>query len=234
MVLKTSKYNITIIIPVLLATPFVWFVLLYRRLRYGYPFRRIPLTQGKYAIVDPQDYPRLSKYKWYASRNKHTFYAVRNHWSKNYSSKLKVKMHREVLSLSKGEILENLSLSSTTQNPVLSPVEGSKLTTQNCHRNICDGFVIDHINHNGLDNRKANLRLATFAQNARNSRMRRNRSGYKGVCFTNDRGKYRAVIWHNNIRIHLGYFDSPISAAKAYDHAARKYHREFAVLNFDK
>jgi len=200
-------------------------VLLYRRLRYGYPFRRIPLTQGKYAIVDPQDYPRLSKYKWYASRNKHTFYAVRNRWSKNYSSKLKVKMHRE--------ILENLSLASTTQNPVLSPVEGSKLTTQNCHRNICDGFVIDHINHNGLDNRNANLRLATFAQNARNSRRRRNRSGYKGVCFTKDKGKYRAVIWHDNTRIHLGYFDSSISAALEYDRAAKKYHGDFAVLNFE-
>jgi len=200
-------------------------VLLYRRLRYGYPFRRIPLTQGKYAIVDPQDYPRLSKYKWYASRNKHTFYAVRNRWSKNYSSKLKVKMHRE--------ILENLSLASTTQNPVLSPVEGSKLTTQNCHRNICDGFVIDHINHNGLDNRNANLRLATFAQNARNSRRRRNRSGYKGVCFTKDKGKYRAVIWHDNKRIHLGYFDSSISAALEYDRAAKKYHGDFAVLNFE-
>ena len=134
-------------------------------------------------------------------------------------------MHREVL--------ENRSLASTTQNPVLSPVEGSKLRTQNCHRHICDGFVIDHINHNGLDNRKANLRLATFAQNARNSRMRRNRSGYKGVCFANDRGKYRAVIWHDNTRIHLGYFNSPISAALEYDRAAKKYHGEFAVLNFD-
>jgi len=211
MVLKTSKYNITIIIPVLLATPFVWFVLLYRRLRYGYPFRRIPLTQGKYAIVDPEDYLRLSKYKWYASRNKHTFYAVRNRWSKNYSSKLKVKMHREIFEK-------------------LNPDQQPRFTSD---ERRATNFVIDHINHNGLDNRKANLRLATFAQNARNSRRRRNRSGYKGVCFTKDKGKYRAVIWHDNNRIHLGYFDSPISAAEAYDNAARKYHKDFAVLNFE-
>lgn len=103
------------------------------------------------------------------------------------------------------------------------------------HRDIMRaraGFIIDHVNHNGLDNRKANLRPATLAQNARNSRRRQNRSGYKGVCYYQDRNKYRAVIWHNYKRIHLGYFDSKITAARAYDTAAKKYHNDFASLNF--
>jgi len=172
-------------------------VLWYRRLRFGYSFRRIPLSQGKFAIVDPDDYPGLSKCRWYAARNKGTFYAVTGWWSKSDKKNIKIKMHRAII-------------------------------------DVPEGFVVDHINHNGLDNRKANLRLATFAQNARNSRRRQNCSGYKGVCFTKNRGKYRAVIWHNNKRIHLGYFNSPHQAAKAYDTAAKKYHKDFAVLNFDK
>jgi hypothetical protein len=103
------------------------------------------------------------------------------------------------------------------------------------HRELFDvpeGFVIDHINRNGLDNRRANLRPATVAQNAQNSRMRKNRSGYKGVWFAKDKGRFRTAIWHNNKRIYLGYFNSKIAAALEYDRAAKKYHREFAVLNF--
>jgi len=83
-------------------------------------------------------------------------------------------------------------------------------------------------------NRRANLRPATIAQNAWNSRRRKNRSGYKGVWYAKDKGKFRAAIWHNNKREYLGYFDCPICAAKAYDRAAKKYHGEFASLNFDK
>ncbi|MHC4867843.1 MAG: HNH endonuclease [Planctomycetota bacterium] len=69
-------------------------------------------------------------------------------------------------------------------------------------------YCIDHINRNGLDNRRANLRLATPSQNAANSKPRNPRSGYKGVWFDKRKRKFRAAIWHNNKRIHLGYFDA--------------------------
>jgi len=95
-------------------------------------------------------------------------------------------------------------------------------------------LVIDHINGNGLDNRKANLRPATVAQNAQNAGKRKNRSGYKGVWFAKEKRRWRAAIWHNNSRKYLGCFKSPPEAAKAYDNAAKKYHKEFAVLNFKK
>jgi hypothetical protein len=72
-------------------------VLLYRRIRYGYAFCRIPLTQGKYAIVDPDDYRWLSKYKWYAAgRREGSYYAVRTVKTKK-GSKRRLHMHRQIL-----------------------------------------------------------------------------------------------------------------------------------------
>jgi len=96
-----------------------------------------------------------------------------------------------------------------------------------------DGYVIDHINGEGLDNRRANLRFATVAQNAWNSKKRNPRSGYKGVCFDKQKHLWRAAIVCHRKRIHLGYFKNKIHAARAYDFAAKKYHKEFASLNFE-
>ena len=169
---------------------------MYRRLRFGCAFRKIPLTQGKFAIVDPDDYPRLSKYKWRIckTKGKNVLYAERSIRRPNgkYSRLL---MHRQII-------------------------------------HVPEGYVIDHINGSGLDNRKANLRPATVAQNAWNSKKRNPRSGYKGVCFAKDKGLWRAAIVCNRKRIHLGYFKNKTDAAKAYDKAARKFHGEFASVNF--
>lgn len=71
-------------------------VLWCRRLRYGYVFRRIPLTQEKYAIVDPDDFERLNKHKWHANKAKNTYYAVRRvHVGRNKWKH--IKMHRDIL-----------------------------------------------------------------------------------------------------------------------------------------
>ena len=104
------------------------------------------------------------------------------------------------------------------------------------HRDIMnppDNLVVDHRNSDGLDNRRQNLRLATKSQNGCNSRKRKNTSSvYIGVHLRKKQGRWEAEITHNRKKIWLGSFDNEIAAAKAYDAAAKKYHGEFARLNF--
>jgi hypothetical protein len=115
-------------------------------------------------------------------------------------------------------------------------VDSSRTTTIRLHREIMNapkGLVVDHINGDSLDNRRANLRLATHSQNSCNKRKRKNTtSQFRGVCFCKAKGKWDANINLAGKRIWLGSFDSEIEAGKAYDVAAKKYHGEFARLNF--
>lgn len=104
------------------------------------------------------------------------------------------------------------------------------------HRDVLaavKGSEVDHINGDGLDCRRSNLRLASRAQNARNRRTSTtNKSGFKGVSWQAKRGKWQAMICVNNRNRFLGRFSDPVAAAEAYDAAARKHFGEFAALNF--
>ncbi len=95
--------------------------------------------------------------------------------------------------------------------------------------NAPDGIEIDHIDGNGLNNQKSNLRFCTHAQNLGNQRSRMKK--YKGVCKSAS-GSYFAVITYRYKSKRLGTFSSEISAAKAYDKAAIELFGEFANLNF--
>lgn len=206
--------DVVVHIPKWLERLIVFVALLYRRIRFGYSFRKIPLTQGQFAIVDSADYPRLAKYKWRLckTKGKNVTYAERSVRLPNgkYS---RILMHREVLNPYKAQ----------------DPNHYSRVTS---HERRVTNLVIDHINGSGLDNRRANLRLATVAQNAWNSKKRSSRCGYKGVWFARDKGLWRAAIVCNRRRIHLGYFRDKHAAARAYDKAARTHFGEYAVLNF--
>lgn len=104
------------------------------------------------------------------------------------------------------------------------------------HREILQApkrMQVDHINGDGLDNRRSNLRLATHTENLRNRGMNsNNRSGYKGVSWHKQRGKWCAKIMVGRRGISLGLFFDPVEAALAYDEAARNYFGEFAWTNF--
>ena len=184
-----------VLIPMFLPECIYRFVVLialcYRKLRYGYTFRRIPLTQCQFAIVDPEDYKELSKYKWFAKKTNWTFYAERAYKNKN------LRMHQEIMGAAEGKF-------------------------------------VDHINHNGLDNRRANLRLVTPQQNAWNKIKQKGNcsSKYKGVHWDKSMKKWRARIICNGRTIRLGRFDSEKDAAKVYDQKAKEVFGKYAVLNF--
>jgi hypothetical protein len=90
----------------------------------------------------------------------------------------------------------------------------------------------DHINQVKHDNRRSNLRPATRRQNSCNQGKRNNNtSGYIGVYWSKQRGKWKAQIAVGNKRKYLGYFTDKKEAACAYNKAAKKYHGEFSVLN---
>jgi hypothetical protein len=166
--------------------------------RYGYAFRKIALTQGKFAIVDAEDYEELAKYKWFAVRYELGCYAVRAVKAKESRGKERtVRMHRAILGVPKGKI-------------------------------------VDHINHNGLDNRRANLRVATRRENSWNKRKQRGNcsSQYKGVTWLKSEGKWQARIVCKGRAIFIGYFDDEKAAARAYDARAAELFGEYAAPNF--
>jgi hypothetical protein len=189
--------EVTIKIPSWIERPAVFFLLLYRRARYGYRFRRIKLTLGKYAIVDPEDYYGINKHKWNAYRGYSSFYSKRKIYNRKNGTERTVYMHRLIMNAPKG-------------------------------------LVVDHINHNGLDNRKSNLRFATRAENNRYARKTKNkfRSDYKGVYYIKKVRRWRARITFEGKTRYVGQFKDEISAGKAYDRAAKKYFGDFACLNF--
>jgi hypothetical protein len=196
MTLEPVDISLTLYMPAPLKRLVMSLALAYYRLCYGYSVWLIPVGQGRYAIVDADDYERLAKYKWQVQSNGHTLYAYRYSSRSGGKKSQRVWMHNEIIA-------------------------------------IPEGLVCDHINRKGLDNRKANVRSATSSQNCCNRHRRvKTTSRYRGVSQDTRSNKWIAQIRANGRNIHLGVFDDEVEAAKTYDTAARKYHGEFAVLNF--
>lgn len=160
--------------------------------------KKIKLTQGKFAIVDDEDFDYLNQWKWYAKFSEWGSYAVRDQHilgSGKKEIKKRIRMHRLIL-------------------------------------NAQQDKQVDHVNHNGLDNRKRNLRIVTNSQNAMNSRLRKdNTSGYKGVTWSKDKNKWQAQIAINKKYINLGRYSSIQEASLAYQEASKLYHGEYANLS---
>jgi hypothetical protein len=104
------------------------------------------------------------------------------------------------------------------------------------HRQIMrapKGVPVDHIDHNGLDNRQGNLRLCTPSQNNCNQGPhRRGSSRFRGVSWQKNARKWAATICFRAVRYYLGLFEDEVEAARARDRKAIELHGEFAWLNF--
>lgn len=154
--------------------------------------KKIKLTQGKYALVDDEDYRLLKDFRWHAALNKGNWYA---RTSRN--GRGSVGMHSIILW---------------------------------CPQN--NGLVIDHINGNGLDNRRKNLRVCTTQANGMNRKVsKKNKFGISGVRKVEKKitkRYWRAEIVFNGERIDLGAFRTKADAIKARKEAEKKYYGEYA------
>jgi hypothetical protein len=161
---------------------------------------KIPLSKGKVALVDDEDFDWLNEMSWHCS--------VTNEATRHYSVDVDGKrrwqtfrMHRVIMEAEKGEI-------------------------------------VDHINGDRLDNRRANLRVTDRSGNARNRKKetkRKTSSRFKGVTRKTGRrqgGKWAAQIAIDGGKISLGVHEDEEIAARIYDAAARLYFGEHARLNF--
>lgn|SRR3990167_2249296 len=161
-------------------------------------YKLIPLTHDQFAKVDPEDYGRLTKFRWNAFwNNKRRYYrAIRHCYDKNTGKWKNVYMSREVMG---------------------SPKD----------------LVIDHVNHDTLDNRKSNLRPCRPKDNLRNKKRHKdNTSGFTGVCRAAHGSKsWEAKIGVSGKSIYLGSFRYKAQAAIAYNEAAIRYFGEFSCLN---
>lgn len=156
-------------------------------------YRKIPLTQGQFALVDAADYDWLNQWKWMATLScSNTYYAVRSTADSTGVKKQRtVSMSRMIMGYPAGKF-------------------------------------VDHKNHNTLDNRRCNLRIADKFQNGYNRKKNvNNTSGYKGV-YKNPRGGWMARIKARNETVYLGTFKTPEIAHQAYVAAAQLRHGEFA------
>jgi hypothetical protein len=124
----------------------------------------IPLSQGKFAIVDDDDFEKVNSHKWCIKKTTHNLYAKRALNGKTIS------MHQIIL------------------EPQV-------------------GYIVDHINGNGLDNRKENLRLCTHSENMKNIKVRKdNSSGVRGVSWNKTAKKWHCQIQNNGKKIYLGLY----------------------------
>lgn len=159
--------------------------------------KTIPLTQGKFALVDDEDFEELNKHKWYTRETFNIWYAVRAIWQGVNKNVKSISMHRFIMKTPKN-------------------------------------MQTDHIDGNGLNNQRNNLRICNNMENGCNRKINKNNtSGFKGVSYKKSRETYEARIMYQKKSFYLGNYIKAKDAALAYDKAAKKLHKQFAKINYE-
>lgn len=117
---------------------------------------------------------------------------------------------------------------------VVTHIKGKSIKMHRIIMNVTDDnyYIVDHINHNTFDNRKCNLRLVTHNLNMRNKKISsNNKSGYTGVAWDKECGKWLAYIGVNNKQIKLGRFVNIDDAIQARKEAEEKYFGKYSYCN---
>lgn len=148
----------------------------------------VPLTQGRFALVDAIDAECVMQHKWCVADYRGSCYAV------GWVDGKQIKLHRFLL-------------------------------------NAPDGVMVDHKNHNPLDNRRENIRLCTNSQNQQNRLKRRGvTSQFKGVMWSKKNHRWMAYIYRDGDQEYLGSFLREEDAAETYRKRAVELFGEFAHL----
>ena len=159
--------------------------------------------QGKYAVVDDQDYDWLSSYRWHVDNHVGAGYASRSqhvNLGRNRYTAVSIRMHREIMGAHAGQMVDH--------------VNGDTLDNRRCNLRFCS--------HAG--------NLQNVGKTA-HRKGRLTTSQYKGVYWRSDRNCWTAKIMANRKTQSLGTYATEQEAARAYDEAARVLHGEFARLN---
>ena len=154
-------------------------------------YAKIPLPKGKFTLVDMEDIELVLKFNWRCNPNHNTFYVDR--------CPLESEKDRYKSSVSMHRFILGLTYYDYKKT----------------------GLVVDHINGNGLDNRKSNLRVVTPRQNTQNLKIKKS-SKYPGVSWNKNAQKWQVRIQLNGKIKHLGLFMDEREAAKAYEQACRE------------
>ena len=126
----------------------------------------------------------------------------------------------------------NLSYDGYLSTSVNGKIEGvHRIVWKMFNGEIPDGLSVDHINGITWDNHIENLRVCTHQQNHFNrGKQANNKSGYKGVCWHKQKGKWVAQIKIEGRNKFLGFFDNPETAYKVYCEKAILHYGEYAKL----
>lgn len=185
-------------------------------------------TPNKFVLIDEESYPLVKNNKWYLLKTDNLEYAC---------ASIRIVNNKLLKPLTGTQIakMRKKNINRFNNEPIYPKGTKKYILMHRLIMNFPKGMEIDHINGNGLDNRRCNLRICTRTENGSHRRLSSlNTSGYHGVSYCkNEKRKKRwiSVIRYGGRKHTLGRFYTKDEAAIVYNESAKKHHGQFATLN---